>query len=67
MSEIQVITNKKGTTFRRKKRPKNYATQIYVRMPENSKEILEIIAKRDGKTVATICRELIDKYIRENV
>lgn len=67
MSDLQIITTKKGTTYKRKGRPKNYTARLFIRLSEEDRQIFEIITKKEGTTVGTKTRELIEKYIKENV
>lgn len=66
MEETQTITTIKGTTYIRRKKPKELDTFIYVRLPHEKKNKLDSVTKKNNTTIAKVCREFIDKYIEEN-
>ena len=66
MEERQTITTIKGTTYTRRKKPKELDTFIYVRLPHETKNKLDSTTKKNNTTIAKVCREFIEKYVKEN-
>lgn len=67
MEDVHIITNKNGTTFRRKKRAIHYEKNIYVRLSTEDKQFYETIVKKQGTTMGEKTRELIKAFIKENI
>jgi predicted DNA-binding protein len=66
MEEKQTITTIKGTTYTRRKKPKELDTYIFVRLSKEMKDKLDSIVSKKNTTVAKISRDFFEKYIEEN-
>lgn len=65
--ETIFATSKLGKVFERKKQKKNNDSQFFIRLPKDKLEMFKIICKKNNIKMSKVARELIDKYIRENV
>ncbi len=61
------VKSKLGKLYKRKKRTKQLDSQIFVRLPKEETAMFKLITKRNKTTIAKVCREFIDQYIKENL
>lgn len=65
--EYQIVTSKLGNEFKRKRKLKRYDSQVYVRLPKEELELLKTMTKQNGTSVAKICRDYLNEYVKENL
>ena len=66
MANMETITTVRGTTYIRRKKPKELDTYVFVRLSNEMKAELDNAVSKNNTTVAKISREFYEKYIKEN-